>query len=505
MRKNGILLPITSLPSPWGVGTLGKEAYSFVNFLNGSGQAYWQILPINPTSYGDSPYQSYSTFAGNPYFIDLDLLAGNGLLNQNEYDWLDWDTEKDKVDYGFLYNHRFNVLKLAVDRFLENPDPEYVEFLENNADWLDDYALFMALKNKHEGKAWWDWDEKYKFYSPEKAEEWKEELKEDYEFYRVLQFFFTKQWNALKKYANDKGVEIIGDLPIYVARDSVDVWAHPEYFELDEDLNPKRVAGCPPDAFSADGQLWGNPLYNWSNQREDGFKWWIDRIDYATKLYDIVRIDHFRGFDSYYAIPYEDDTARNGEWVDGPGIDLFKAVEDSIGKKKIIAEDLGFLTPSVKDLLKNTKFPGMKILQFAFDSRDSANGEYYPFNYPENSVAYTGTHDNDTIMGWVNTAHPDDVQLAMDYMDLQDPKNMNWAMIREVMKSPSNYSILTAQDLVGLGSESRMNVPSRLGGNWQWRLLPGQLDDAIQQKLLHLTKLYKRFPIEAEKEEKTAQ
>ena len=266
-----------------------------------------------------------------------------------------------------------------------------------------------------------------------------------------------------------------------------------------------RSAGCPPDAFSADGQLWGNPLYNWSNQREDGFKWWIDRIDYATKLYDIVRIDHFRGFDSYYAIPYEDDTARNGEWVDGPGIDLFKAVEDSIGKKKIIAEDLGFLTPSVKDLLKNTKFPGMKILQFAFDSRDSANGEYYPFNYPENSVAYTGTHDNDTIMGWVNTAHPDDVQLAMDYMDLQDPKNMNWAMIREVMKSPSNYSILTAQDLVGLGSESRMNVPSRLGGNWQWRLLPGQLDDAIQQKLLHLTKLYKRFPIEAEKEEKTAQ
>lgn len=498
MRKNGVLLHVTSLPSPWGVGTFGKEAYSFVNFLNGSGQSYWQILPIHPTSYGDSPYQGYSTFAGNPYMIDFDLLVGDGLLNQNEFDWLDWDVEKDKVDYGFLYNNRFNVLKLAVDRFLQHPDPEYFEFLEENKDWLDDYALFMALKKHHEGKAWWDWEDEYKFYSPEKTAEWKEKFKEDFEFQRVLQYFFKKQWNNLKKYANDKGVEIIGDLPIYVARDSVDVWSHPNYFDFDADLNPKRVAGCPPDAFSADGQLWGNPLYNWPAHREDGFKWWIDRIDYATKLYDVVRIDHFRGFDSFYAIPYEEDTARNGEWVDGPGIDLFQAVENKLGKRHIIAEDLGFLTPSVKQLLKDTNFPGMKILQFAFDSRDSANGEYYPFNYPNNSVAYIGTHDNDTAAGWFKNVDKDDRDLAIEYLGTTDPKDYHWAMIRELMKSPSDYSIITAQDLLGLGSEARMNVPSKLGGNWQWRLLPGQLNDEIQHKLLKYTKMFKRFPIKEE-------
>lgn len=506
MRKNGVLLHVTSLPSPWGVGTFGKEAYSFVNFLNGSGQSYWQILPINPTSYGDSPYQGYSTFAGNPYMIDFDLLVGDGLLNQNEFDWLDWDVEKDKVDYGFLYNNRFNVLKLATDRFLQKPDPEYAEFLEENKAWLDDYALFMALKKHHNGKAWWDWDEEYKFYSPEKVEAWKEKFKEDFEFQRVLQYFFKKQWSHLKKYANDKGVEIIGDLPIYVARDSVDVWSHPNYFDLDADLNPKRVAGCPPDAFSADGQLWGNPLYNWPAHRENDFQWWIDRIDYATKLYDVVRIDHFRGFDSFYAIPYEDDTARNGEWVDGPGIDLFQAVENKVGKRHIIAEDLGFLTPSVKQLLKDTNFPGMKILQFAFDSRDSANGEYYPFNYPNNSVAYIGTHDNETIAGWFENVDKDDRTLAIEYLGATDPKDYHWAMIRELMKSPSDYAIITAQDLLGLGSEARMNVPSKLGGNWQWRLLPGQLDDSIQQKLLKYTKMFKRFPLKeeevVEKEEK---
>lgn len=496
MRKNGVLLHITSLPSPYGVGTMGQAAYDFVDFLNGSGQSYWQILPIHPTSYGDSPYASYSTFAGNPYFIDFGLLVKDGLLIPEEYTWLDWSQKEDEVDFGFLYNNRFNVLRLATDRFLKNPDAEYEKFLEDNKDWVEDYALYMALKKNFDGKPWYEWDDEFKFYDPKKKKDWVVKFKEDVDFYEVLQYFFLKQWKAMKEYANENGVEMIGDLPIYVARDSVDVWSHPELFALDADLNPERVAGCPPDGFSADGQLWGNPLYNWPEHKKTGYDWWTRRIAYLLNMYDVLRIDHFRGFDSYYAIPYGDKTAKNGKWLEGPGMDLFSTIEKKLGKQRIIAEDLGFLTPSVKKLLADTGFPGMKILQFAFDSRDAASTDYYPFNYPKNSVAYTGTHDNDTIVGWFENADKDDVALAKEYLQANDPKDYHWNMIRELMKSPSDYAIVTAQDLLGLGSEARMNVPSKLGGNWTWRLMPGQLNDEIKDKLLELTKVYKRFPLE---------
>lgn len=501
MRKNGVLLHITSLPSPYGVGTMGKEAYDFIDFLKESGQSYWQILPIHPTSFGDSPYASYSTFAGNPYFIDFDLLSKEGWLIPEEYNWIDWEVKPDEVDFGILYNNRFNVLRQATNRFLEKPNEQYEKFLEENKDWVNDYALFMALKNHFGGKPWYEWDDEFKFYDAKKAKQWEEQFKEDVDFYKAIQYFFRKQWEDLKEYANKNDIEMIGDLPIYVARDSVDVWSHPELFALDEDLNPERVAGCPPDGFSADGQLWGNPLYDWKYHKETGYEWWIRHIAYLLNMYDILRIDHFRGFDSYYAIPYGEPTAKNGKWLEGPGIDLFETMEKKLGKQHIIAEDLGFLTPSVKKLLADTQFPGMKILQFAFDSRDAASTDYYPFNYPKNSVAYTGTHDNDTIVGWFENADKDDVALAKEYLQADDPKHYHWTMIRELMKSPSDYAIVTAQDLLGLGSEARMNVPSKLGGNWAWRLLPGQLNDEIKEELLHLTKLTKRFPLKQEETE----
>ncbi len=508
MRKNGVLLPISSLPSNYGIGTLGQAAYNFVDFLKKGKQAYWQILPVGPTSYGDSPYQSYSTFAGNPYFIDLDLLAKDGLLDPADFANEVWYSSPEYVDYGLQYNKRFPVLRKAAENFLKNPEEGYAKFLEENADWLPDYALYMALKDANGGRPWLEWDESIKKYDAKKADELREEYKEDVAFYEVLQYLFFKQFKALKEYANKQGVKIIGDVPIYVAMDSADAWSNPEIFALDKDGRPEFVGGCPPDGFSADGQLWGNPLYNWKTLKERDYDWWVKRVDALTQMYDVLRIDHFRGFDSYYAIPFGDTNAKNGTWQEGPGMDLFHTITNALGERDIIAEDLGFLTPSVRKLLKDSGYPGMKVLEFAFDSRDAANNDYLPFNYPKNSVAYIGTHDNDTIMGWLNTAPREDAEMAVDFINCKDLKDFNWDMIRTLMASPADTTVIQAQDLLGLGTESRINEPSTVGKNWQWRLKDGeQLNDELAEKLAHLTDLYGRTPetaVEAKEETKDA-
>ena len=491
MRKSGVLMHISSLPSPHGIGSMGKPARDFVDFLDKAGQAYWQILPVCPTSYGDSPYQSFSTFAGNPYFIDLDELCKAGYLKRKEYAGIDWESEPDRVNYEALYNKRYVVLRKAAERFLENPEDGYKEFCHDNKSWIYDYALFMALKDANGGKSWLEWDEPLKKRYDDAINIAKEEHKEDINFWIIMQYFFFKQWNELRAYANEKNIEIIGDLPIYVALDSVDVWANPGLFQLDDNLNPTDVAGCPPDGFSATGQLWGNPLFRWDVMKADGYKWWIKRIDAACRIYNVLRIDHFRGFDSYYAIPYGETTAVNGEWRQGPGIELFKAVEKKLGKKNIIAEDLGFLTDSVRNL-RESGYPGMKVLEFAFDSRDSNNNDYLPHMYPVNCIAYAGTHDNDTIMGWMKTADKEDVKYAKEYL-VMGKEEPYWDMIRALWSSVAGTTIIQAQDLLGLGSESRMNIPSTLGGNWSWRAMPKAFNAKIANRLFRLTKLYGRL------------
>ena len=397
-------MPIFSLPSPHGIGTLGRAAREFLDFLRAGGQSYWQLLPVGPTSYGDSPYQSFSSFAGNPYFIDLDDLAADGLLEREEYGDMDWGGP-DRVDYALLYEKRYPVLRKAVARLLAAPPADYAPFLEDNGDWLEDYALFMALKGENGGVSWDQWPEGERLRRPAALSAARERLAGELDFWRGVQYLFFRQWDALKALAGEKGISIIGDLPIYAARDSADMWADPRQFQTDENLNPVEVAGCPPDAFTADGQLWGNPLFDWERMKEDGYRWWLRRIGFQFRLFDVLRIDHFRGFDEYYAIPFGDKTARNGRWKPGPGLDFFQAVNKALGKRQIIAEDLGFLTPSVRRLLRATGYPGMKVLEFAFDPK-GADSEYLPHNYPHNCVVYAGTHDNETIEGWLESAPP---------------------------------------------------------------------------------------------------
>ena len=492
MRTSGVLMPISSLPSQYGIGTMGKEARRFVDFLEKGGQTYWQILPICPTSYGDSPYQSFSSFAGNPYFINLELLCKDKLLTKKECESYKWGKKPQYVDYGIMYVNRYALLRKAYERFSKKTPADYEAFCSKEAEWLDEYTLFMALKDANGGKSWLEWDEPLKKRYDDAINIAKEEHKEDINFWIIMQYFFFKQWNELRAYANEKNIEIIGDLPIYVALDSVDVWANPGLFQLDDNLNPTDVAGCPPDGFSATGQLWGNPLFRWDVMKADGYKWWIKRIDAACRIYNVLRIDHFRGFDSYYAIPYGETTAVNGEWRQGPGIELFKAVEKKLGKKNIIAEDLGFLTDSVRNLLRESGYPGMKVLEFAFDSRDSNNNDYLPHMYPVNCIAYAGTHDNDTIMGWMKTADKEDVKYAKEYL-VMGKEEPYWDMIRALWSSVAGTTIIQAQDLLGLGSESRMNIPSTLGGNWSWRAMPKAFNAKIANRLFRLTKLYGRL------------
>ena len=494
MRAGGVLMHITSLASPYGVGTMGKEAYEFVDFLVAAKQTYWQVLPIGPTGYGDSPYSSYSTYAGNPYLIDFDKIKEDGYLRKADYNKINWGDNEEHVDFNILLENKFKVLRKAADRFLKKPADDYEKFLKKNKSWLEDYSLFMAIKSKQGGKSWQEWKKEYKLREKTAINLAKEKYKKEIDFWKVTQYFFYKQWYELKKYANKKGILIIGDIPIYVANDSCDVWSNPKEFKLDENLEPIWVAGCPPDGFSEDGQLWGNPTYDWDYMKKNNYKWWVKRIKYAKSLYDVVRIDHFRGFAGYYAIPYGDKNARGGHWEKGPGFNLFKAVFEKCGKDGIIAEDLGFLDRDVITLLKKTNFPGMKLLQFAFDTRDG--GAYRPHSYIKNSVAYTGTHDNEPTMGWFKNAKKEDVKRTVTYFNLTKKEGYNWGMMRGVWSSVSDYAIVQAQDLLGLGNEARMNLPSTVGThNWSWRAKPGVFTEELSEKLAYLMEIYGRCEI----------
>lgn len=491
MRKGGVLLPVSSIPSKYGIGTFSKQAYEFVDFLERAGQSFWQILPLGPTGYGDSPYQSFSTFAGNPYYIDLEELIKKGWLTKEECDACDFGSDDGYVDYEKIYLSRFRILKIAYERSNIKEDKEFGEFKEDNAAWLEDYALYMAVKNSFHGISWIEWEEDIRLRKPEAMKAYKEKFADEIEFYQFQQFVFAVQWLALKAYANKKKISIIGDIPIYVAFDSADTWANPELFQLDESCTPTGVAGCPPDSFSATGQLWGNPLYKWEYHKETGYEWWMQRISYCYRLYDVVRIDHFRGFDEYYFIPYGDTTAEFGHWEKGPGYDIFKVMKEKIGKKPVIAEDLGFLAPSVISLVKKTGYPGMKILQFAFDSREES--DYLPHNYSNNSVVYTGTHDNDTTMGWYGSLNRQDKAFAKRYLNIKAKKEIYWEFIRAALSSVADTAIIPVQDYLGLGSEARVNMPSTLGNNWKWRLRDGQLDDSLAERIREITKLYGRI------------
>ena len=490
MRTSGVLMPISSIPSPYGIGTMGKQARKFVDFLVKGGQKYWQILPICPTSYGDSPYQSFSSFAGNPYFIDLEYLCKDKLLTKKECESFQWGSNPKYVDYGIMYESRYALLRKVYARFTKKEPQDFEKFCENEKQWLDDYALFMALKDANGGQAWSNWDKSLRLREKKAMEEATEKYSEEIRFYKMLQYLFYQQWNALKTYANEAGIEIIGDVPIYVAGDSADVWANPDQFYLDENLEPIEVAGCPPDAFSDDGQLWGNPLFRWDVMKKDGYTWWTRRIKAMSELYDIIRIDHFRGFDSFYAIPAKDDTAKNGQWKQGPGMDLFCELEKKLGKLPIIVEDLGFLTPSVHKLLKDSGFPGMKVIQFAFDSREES--DYLPHTYTNDCVVYTGTHDNDTVMGWIKTAPKASVKYAKEYLNLTKEEGYNWGMMRAAWSSVADMAIVPMQDILGLGSEARINTPSTLGNNWKWRATPEQIDAKVAKKLYHYMQMYGR-------------
>lgn len=492
MRRNGMLLPIASLPSPYGIGGFSKEAYEFIDLLEETGQKLWQILPLGPTSYGDSPYQSFSTFAGNPYFIDLDTLAEKGWLTKEACEVSDYGDNESYIDYGRIYNSRFVLLKQA---FLNSDilsDEKFTEFCKANQHWLPDYALYMALKNQNDGKSWIEWEEEIRLRKPEAVEYYKKELEEECNFYEFLQYEFHEQWTKVKEYAHEKGIQIVGDVPIYVAFDSADTWANPELFQLDEKNLPLGVAGCPPDAFSATGQLWGNPLYNWAYHKKTGYDWWLKRIAYCFDLYDIVRIDHFRGFDEYYSIPYGDETAVNGHWEKGPGMDLFNTVKEKLGELDIIAEDLGFLTESVFQLLKDSGYPGMKVLQFAFDP--SEDSDYLTYKYQRNCVVYTGTHDNDTTAGWFEKLSDGDKEVSLRYMNsFYTPKEeQHWDLIALAMRSTADTCIIPVQDFLGLGSEARINMPSTLGDNWKWRMTKGAFSEELKEKIRRMTKLYGR-------------
>lgn len=490
MRTCGILMPVFSLPSKYGIGTLGKEAKRFVDFLKKAGQSHWQILPLNPTNYGDSPYQSFSSFAGNPYFIDIEQLTHEKLLTESEADSFDFGDDPESVDYGKLYENRLNLLRLAFEKFV--PSKDYERFCEENTYWLQDYALFMALKNANGDIPWYEWDKPLKTRETNSINKAKTDYQNDILFYEFVQFKFYEQWNELKEYANDNGISIIGDIPIYVAYDSCDVWTNPQQFLLDEDLTPTVVAGCPPDAFSEEGQLWGNPIYNWKLMKQDGYSWWKKYLGSALKKYDTVRIDHFRGFESYYAIPYGDENAKNGKWQKGPDIALFDALKEEFGEDlPIIAEDLGYLTPAVLKMLKATGFPGMKVLQFAFDP--SLESNYLPHKFDRNCVVYTGTHDNDTILGWTTSASKPEVETAKLYSNCPNTFNLNWAMIKVALMSVADTCILTIGDIIGLDSSGRINTPSTLGDNWKWRIKGECLNDWLAEIIYKNTYIYGRL------------
>lgn len=490
MRASGILLPIFSLPSPYGIGTIGKAAYQFIDFLHIANQKYWQVLPLGPTSYGDSPYQTFSSFAGNPYFIDLDILKEKGYLEEE-----DINSYRDlplTIDYGYLYHWRFQVLRKAFYRF--QPHEEYIRFIQDNSFWLNDYALFMSLKDNFSGVSWQEWPQEYKVYQKEILNEYALSHIESIQFWYFIQYQFFTQWNQLKAYAHQRGIELIGDVPIYVALDSVDVWANTKQFMLDHELKPVCVAGCPPDAFAKTGQLWGNPLYNYAIMKQDGYDWWMKRIQAAYQLFDVIRIDHFRGFEAFYAIPSGDSTAEHGKWMKGPGLSLFKTLRQVNPQARIIAEDLGFLTEAVHRLLEKTGYPGMKVLEFAFQPNEDS--EYLPHHHIKHAVVYTGTHDNLPVRGWFETLTEEEKHMVREYLTLPSDDKVCDSMVREALKSVCDLAIIPIQDYLGLGASARINTPSTKEKNWTWRIDKHYLSKDLANYIGFLTTLYRRKPKE---------
>lgn len=491
-RSAGILMPISSLPSPYGIGTFGESAYDFVDHLVAARQKFWQVLPLGPTSFGDSPYASFSAFAGNPYFIDLDMLVEEGLLESDYVNRFMWNLEDQYVDYGLIYNSRFEVLRTAFKNSSHQELDEYKTFLKENEYWLEGYCLYSACKNKFEGTSWTDWESEIKYRDEQSIQELKEELKDDIEFYKFVQYKFYEQWNQLKDYANEKGIEIIGDIPLYVAMDSADVWQHTELFQLDEELNPTKVAGVPPDVFSETGQRWGNPLYDWKKLEAEDFSWWRKRMEHSARLYDVIRIDHFIGMVKYYAIPAEDEDARNGTWEKGPGMKLIKAMNESIEDKKIIAEDLGVQMPEVIKVLEKSGYPGMKVLEFAFDG--NRRNDHLPYYWTQNTVAYGGTHDNDTLMGYFTGLQYWELGYIREYMECRDGsiEDLVDKIFKTAYASVADLVIFQMQDVLKIGNIGRMNLPSSMGTNWRWRMLQGQFGPEEIEKLRYLCDIYGR-------------
>lgn len=491
MRRSGILMPVFSLPSQYGIGCFSKEAYQFVDFLKEAGQTYWQILPLGPTGYGDSPYQAFSTFAGNPYFIDLNDLAERGYIDKEELKTYDFGGNEEYIDYEKLYTSRFQVLRKAYANSHIADDCKFKAFCDKNDYWLTDYALYMAIKGTMDNQSYDRWPDELRTRKQNALKAFADKNTDEILFYKFQQYMFYEQWMRLKKYANENGIEIIGDIPIYVALDSADTWSNPSLFQFDNEGKPKAVAGCPPDAFSETGQLWGNPLYDWEYHRKTGYDWWLRRIAYCFELYDVVRIDHFRGFDEYYAIPYGDKTAEFGHWEKGPGYDLFKEMKEKLGDKHVIAEDLGFLTKSVIRLLKRTGYPGMKVLQFAFDASGESN--YLPHNYDKNCVVYTGTHDNDTTPGWYAEMPANDKKFAKQYLNFKGNKSCELHFIRAALASVAETAIIPMQDYIGAGSEARINHPSTIGANWKWRMKNTVLSNSeLSKEIFEMSRLYGR-------------
>lgn len=528
-RNAGILMPVSSLPSPYGIGTFGKDAYDFVTFVKECNHKYWQVLPLGPTTYGDSPYQSYSAFAGNPYFVDLDMLIEAGFLLKSEVISRDWGdgivpvnvSEDDAVNgrfgsyrdgnigderyvsYEKIYNNRFDILRIAYNRFkaacaeskktLAKGLPLYKQFdnfVKDNADWLEDYALFMALKSHFNNVSWGEWETDIKFRKPEAMSRYEEQLSDDIGYWKFIQFEFYLQWNALKQYANSNGIEIIGDIPIYMGYDSVDVWANQGEFQLDENLTPIKVAGVPPDAFSDAGQKWGNPLYDYDKMEANGFSWWRKRMAASAKLYDVIRIDHFIGIVKYYTIPADMPDARQGDYRQGPGQKLLDVINESIGDKKIIAEDLGVEVPEVAKILKENGYPGMKVLEFAFGG-DRKN-PHLPYNYTQNLVCYGGTHDNETLLGFFEDRGDWELGYAYDYLDTRDKGRMVDQVFRAAYSSVAVLTVFAVQDILKLGNWARMNLPSSMGNNWKWRMQKGQLGQHELECMRYLASVFDR-------------
>lgn len=489
-RAAGILLPITCLPSPYGIGTLGAQAYKFIDFLKASGQKYWQVLPVGPTSYGDSPYQSFSAFAGNPYLIDLDILCDEGLLDRKYLEKQDWG-EGAYIDYEKIYKLRFSVLKKAYQKSGHKELDDYNSFCEKNSIWLDDYALYMSLKNYFGGVAWLEWDDDIRVRKPAAVKKYSKQFAEEMDFWRFVQYKFFEQWSALKTYAGKNGVEFIGDIPIYVAMDCADVWANPEQYQMDNDCRPVKVAGVPPDYFCEDGQLWGNPLYNWTAMKKDNYSWWRRRMKFASEIYDVIRIDHFIGIVRYYSIDAGAPNAKSGEWCKGPGMELIDAINESRGKTRMIAEDLGEVVAEVRKVQIKSGYPGMKVLQFAFDG--APDNHFLPHNHSENFIVYTGTHDNDTTRGMVESLPTRKWKYAREYLNVRRTADIPDAMIRAAMSSVAHTAIIPVQDWLGIGSEGRINTPATLGNNWHWRMPQGLLTEELAAKIYDLTYNYGRI------------